>query len=836
MTLSGGGDGDTLTFYGDNRYSDTATLDGGSGGDSISAIGLGSGTILAGSGDDGITIDTLGGQYTITLGAGSDALYLASTSGGFRAAAAITVTDFTTGNGGDVLYLSGWLSGGALTNQTAGANPFLDGHLRLLQSGTSTLLQADRDGGGDGYVTLVTFQSTTATAFTATNLGGYSQNDEVNIVTGTSGNDFISGSLGKDNISGGDGSDTINLSPGHDVIDGGAGYDSLYANLYNPIFTPAIAARTYTITTAHISDSSGLIDTSFTNIEYVSLSDYSSYDNTFDAGGFIGSNGISLSGGSGNDRLIGSAGNDYLSPGSGANIVDGGAGSDTASLNFFSQTAGISLDNSNPAAVNSITIGGIAAGSITNIENLYYYGGSGADTITGGASYDSLSGGAGDDVLHGGGGSDSLSGGAGADLLDGGAGTDSASYYDASSGISVDLNLQGTAQNTGGSGSDTLISIENLYGSSYSDSLTGDANANAIGDSSGGNDQFFGNAGADDLSISRYGTAAATTVVLSGGADTDTLNFYGDTRYSDTATLDGGDGADFITALGLGNGTIVAGSGNDQVTIDTLGGQYTITLGAGSDTLTLAGTNGAFRAAAAITITDFTAGSGGDVLSLGNWLSGGALTNLTAGTNPFLDGHLRLLQSGTSTLLQADRNGGGDAYATLVTFQNTTATVLTAANLGGLALTPGGSTGTATPGTLTGTANADTLTGSTANETINGLDGNDLLIAGGGTDILHGGNGDDVLVINNPASGSLFDGGAGTDTLRIQPFDVPTNNGFGPVSDPNFIGTTLSSIERLELASTSGQRIQALFLLPQASALTGVEVTGGAGSDALVFV
>jgi Ca2+-binding RTX toxin-like protein len=102
---------------------------------------------------------------------------------------------------------------------------------------------------------------------------------------------------------------------------------------------------------------------------------------------------------------------------------------------------------------------------------------------------------AGSDALHGLGGNDILNGGAGNDLLDGGAGIDIASYADASAAVKVNPTLTG-AQNTDGSGSDTLVGIENLVGSAYNDTLTGDAGANLL-DGNGGSDTLTGGAGAD---------------------------------------------------------------------------------------------------------------------------------------------------------------------------------------------------------------------------------------------------------------------------------------------------------------------------------------------------
>ena len=60
------------------------------------------------------------------------------------------------------------------------------------------------------------------------------------------------------------------------------------------------------------------------------------------------------------------------------------------------------------------------------------------------------------------GGEDLLDGGEGDDTLDGGTGIDTASYALAAGGcVAVSLALAG-AQDTGGAGIDTLLSIENL--------------------------------------------------------------------------------------------------------------------------------------------------------------------------------------------------------------------------------------------------------------------------------------------------------------------------------------------------------------------------------------
>ncbi|MDD1013058.1 retention module-containing protein [Pseudomonas rubra] len=141
--------------------------------------------------------------------------------------------------------------------------------------------------------------------------------------------------------------------------------------------------------------------------------------------------------------------------------------------------------------------------------------GAGNDTLNAGAGNDVLIGGDGNDFLYGGDGNDLLIGGAGNDLLDGGAGIDTASYASATGAVTVNLNTVG-GQNTGGAGTDTLVAIENLIGSDYSDTLTGNNNANVLTGGLG-NDTLNG-AGGDDVLIGGPGNNT-----LTGGAGSDTF-------------------------------------------------------------------------------------------------------------------------------------------------------------------------------------------------------------------------------------------------------------------------------------------------------------------------
>ena len=102
------------------------------------------------------------------------------------------------------------------------------------------------------------------------------------------------------------------------------------------------------------------------------------------------------------------------------------------------------------------------------------------------------------------------------------------------SGVTVDLSL-GAVEQVGAGGEaegDILVNVENIIGSIFVDTLTGDSNANVLngGDS---DDTLYGNSGTDTL----YGDAGRDT--LYGGAGDDVL-YGGD----NDDTLLGGEGKD----------------------------------------------------------------------------------------------------------------------------------------------------------------------------------------------------------------------------------------------------------------------------------------------------
>jgi len=233
-------------------------------------------------------------------------------------------------------------------------------------------------------------------------------------------------------------------------------------------------------------------------------------NDTLDGGG---GNDI-LNGGTGNDILYGGDGNDSLYGGDGNDSLYGGYGFDVAQ--YYTATAGVTVDLNLTVAQNTV---GAGIDTLLGIEAIN--GSAFNDTLTGNAANNSLFGGVGNDILSGGEGNDSLVGGVGNDVLDGGNGFDIAHYYTATAGVTVNLNLT-AAQNTLGTGFDTLTNIEAVNGSAFNDTLTGNAANNSLLGGKG-NDVLDGGLGKD---------------VLTGGLGQDSFVFD--------------------TALGLGNVDIIS--------------------------------------------------------------------------------------------------------------------------------------------------------------------------------------------------------------------------------------------------------------------------------------
>ncbi|MBU1493174.1 MAG: calcium-binding protein [Actinobacteria bacterium] len=307
----------------------------------------------------------------------------------------------------------------------------------------------------------------------------------------TEGADVIIGTPAAETISGGGGNDIICGSGGNDTLIGGAGNDQLFGDGGRDTASYADAGSAVAVVLGPGSQNTGGagIDT-LSSIENLTGSPF--------ADTLTGSGGAnSLVGGSGNDTLKGGKGNDILDGGAGNDTLDGGTGTDRAS--YAGSAGGVRVNLAVAVAQNTSAAGSDTLVSIEDLTgspfNDRLTGNGGANKIIGGSGRDILKGGSGNDTLDGGSGNDNLDGGAGNDNLKGGKGVDTVTYAGSNPGVTVDLALT-SAQNTVGSGTDTLSLIENLTGSGRNDVLRGTKGPNVL-NGAAGTDVCDGRGGVD---------------------------------------------------------------------------------------------------------------------------------------------------------------------------------------------------------------------------------------------------------------------------------------------------------------------------------------------------
>ncbi|EYD76425.1 calcium-binding protein, hemolysin-type [Rubellimicrobium mesophilum DSM 19309] len=404
-----------------------------------------------------------------------------------------------------------------------------------------------------------------------------------------------------------------------------------------------------------------------------------------------------LDGGSGNDTLNGGAGDDQLIGGDGDDVLSGGDGND------FIDTA------------------------------TYSFGGVGA---------------AGNDSAHGGGGNDSfwvrVSGGVTA-TIDGGAGNDSIALFGATpaggtidGGDGVDyLQAQqtGDISNLSISGIEVLVTYQNY----------GNSRIVATADQFESFDTILNYAGQESSSVS-LGLAAAGSVDLAGELLGRAVDFLGSSGADEITTSDGDDsldgagGADVLHG-GEGNDTFVAqgaalldgGNGNDN--LQSFWGAGTLLAGAGDDNISLNS-----HAAQQPVLVD--GGGGYDTLSIHNfyWLYDGSEVALDLSTVTNIEA-IWVHWGGSLALVDSLASAG----STLAIHAGTT---------GDPSLTLDGSAETDAHLDVTGFETlGDTLSGGQVGDVIRGLGGDDTLQGNGGDDRLEGGGGMDSAVF----SGALSD-------------------------------------------------------------------------------
>ena len=440
-----------------------------------------------------------------------------------------------------------------------------------------------------------------------------------------------------------------------------------------------------------------------------------------------GSSSSALPSGGASGPLISGAGNDVLN-----------GSSSTPSVSYANASAGVNVDLTIHGPQNTVGAGIDTLSAIHDLIGSNFNdaltGDSGANQIHAGAGDDTLRGLGGNDSLYGEAGNDFIESGAGNDLIDGGAGWNIVSYGSASSGVAVDLGLQGQPQDTQGAGNDTLVSVENVMGSSSNDNLAGDTSANVIYGGSG-DDTLYGKAGDDSLfgqAGNDYIDGGAGNDVIDGGAGWNIASYASATS---AVVVDLGMQGVWQDTQGAGNDLItnvenLMGSAlNDNLSGDAQGN--VIYGGAGDDTLYgRAGDDNLFGQAG----NDYIdGGPGNDVID------GGTGFNLVSYASAASFVVVDLAMQGA----WQDTQGAGNDLISNVE------------NLIGSGFNDN----------LAGDGQDNVIYGGAGADTLYGRGGNDNLFGGTGNDYIDGGQGDDTLTGNSGGDAFVFGASFGHDTV-----------------------------------------------------------------------
>ncbi|NRR34123.1 type I secretion C-terminal target domain-containing protein [Oxalobacteraceae bacterium] len=360
----------------------------------------------------------------------------------------------------------------------------------------------------------------------------------------------------------------------------------------------------------------------------------------------------------------------------------------------------------------------------------------------------------------------------------------------------------------GGRGNDTI------YGGAGDDYIFDDDTYNLI--DGGAGDDFIG---IGDVSFPAYlEISGEREGMISGGDGKDRFRITLKTdvnAQADTVEVSGGNGDDYFDIK------IFAQDPTDQVLVRGDAGRDTYAISSVGVTIYTS------FSLAAYTVTDFTVGE--DVIDVLTLIDPHATSY--RGGNPFAmeQGYLRLVQDGTSVVLQYDDDGvaGPHAFRSLVTLSNINVGQIGAQSFANAHLPQGiDPSGAVIPGlqlfatletpVIAGSYTNDTLTGNEFANRLNGDLGEDTIYGGAGRDTLDGGDGADVL-----------DGGADDDTIDGDGLDTIFG---GNGSDRITVGQASGNAHAVLDGGDGNDSFDIL------APVTGqLPVTGGAGSDTINF-
>lgn len=656
--------------------------------------------------------------------------------------------------------------------------------------------------------------------------------------TGTSGADTWTGGNLTDHIYGGDDGDTLNGADGDDLITGDAGADVLMGgggndklfgganidNLVGGVGTDSVygGAGTDFLTVAQGEDSAGELYDGGADFDYLT------------AFGTNGNYDIDLR----NDTLV-------SMEALGLGTAFGGTG--IMRVNAVQLAGVVSLfgDADSTNAVTLVVTMGTQtvldlssrqAADFDSRDFINIVGDSSAETITGSAV------------------SDVIKGNVGKDVIDGFDGSDTADYSEKTLKVTVNLAtlVSGYSNVTIGSAvEDKIKRIENIWGGTKGDSLTGNSAANLF-KGNAGKDTINGGADWDtadysdktkSVNVTLAGAAAVDVFVggttaafkedsirnienLIGGSKADTL--VGDTSLN---TFRGGGGNDTMDGMGAFD-TADYSDKSKSVVVNLgvlTGGYSTVTVnGLAEDRIrnfeTIIGGHANDSITGSSGVNWLFGNTGDDVLNGGSGndtLLGGVGNDTLLGGNN--DDYLAGMEgadslnggSGNDSLSGGDGNdtidgGTGNDTAEYSEKIGNLIIDLTTLVSGFVEVSVGGNIEDKIKNieNLVGGNAADTFTGDALANSLSGGAGDDTLLGGAGQDTLLGGDNDDHLLIlsqSEVVANEVYNGGTGSDSLHI---GLPS----GPAYSIDLRGVSLSSIENVIYESPSGFQIVELVI------------------------
>jgi len=380
-----------------------------------------------------------------------------------------------------------------------------------------------------------------------------------------SASDFLTGDSGDNVIWGLDGVDRILSTSGNDTFFGDSG---------NDLLTVAQNEASLTVT----ADGGQGDDTYF----------MSSPNGVFDLDGGAGNDVISLSSATAGDTLAMTTSGieDMELSGNGLTMTPGSL-DDIASVSFNSSltvmhsTAGASSVNlGSSVGISFVGANGDDAIAFNGSGQVFLFGGDGNDTLTDALNVgNQVFGGSGNDEIH--------AAPVVFDSMNGGDGEDTLVFDRFNSDVDANIVTGIDVDNNGSF--ELFASIENLTGSAFNDSLTGDGNANSLVGATG-NDALSGEGGSDHLN----GSEGSDT--LTGGAGGDLFvfdateaangdaNVVTDLTFADgdqvTIGFDSGDAGQTVT-VSSGQDLIDAASANAEISLQATGSDTLVTVDAG---------------------------------------------------------------------------------------------------------------------------------------------------------------------------------------------------------------------------------------------------------------